>query len=346
MHFGVFMEEARPGISQDLAFREAFELVDAAEAWGLDGVWLGELHFNPARSVMSAPLVMAASIASRTKRLCVGTAVQLLPLNHPLRIAEEAATVDHISQGRLELGIGRSGSPRAYDVFRVPYGESQARFREALAIILEAWKGRPFSFEGQFFRVENAVVAPRPFRQPHPPLRMAANTAETFPQVGQMGLGLFVGLRNLDTHQLRSYVGSYRQAWRDAGHPGDGSVYLRIPVYAGTTERGAIDEPRDAILHFFRRQAELARSSMTGSEATGLRQEQVEKMERMSYEEILKTRVAFGTAAGLIDRLTALRDELTLDGILVELNAGSMLPPELATRTLRILTEEVIPAFR
>jgi alkanesulfonate monooxygenase SsuD/methylene tetrahydromethanopterin reductase-like flavin-dependent oxidoreductase (luciferase family) len=346
MHFGVFMEEARPGVSQELAFREAFELVDAAEAWGLDGVWLGELHFNPARSVMSAPLVMAASIAARTKRLCVGTAVQLLPLNHPLRIAEEAATVDHISQGRLELGIGRSGSPRAYDVFGIPYAESQARFREALAVVLEAWKGEPFSFEGRYYRVENAVVSPRPYRQPHPPLRMAANTAETFPQVGQMGLGLFIGLRNLDTHQLRGHVAAYRRAWREAGHPGQSSVYLRVPVYAGTTEQGAVEEPRDAILQFFRRQAELARSSLAGSAATGVRPEQVEQMERMTYDEILATRVAFGTAARLIDRLGALRDELTLDGVVVELNAGGMLPPERATRTLRILTEEVIPAFR
>ncbi len=140
MHFGVFIEEARPGLSQGDAFRESFETVDAAEAMGLDCVWLGEIHFNPARSVISAPIAVATAIAVRTKRIHVGTAVNVLPLNHPLRIAEEAATVDHLSEGRFELGIGRSGAARTYDVLGIPYGESQARFREALEIIKEAWK--------------------------------------------------------------------------------------------------------------------------------------------------------------------------------------------------------------
>ena len=115
MHFGVFIEEARPGASDVDAFRETFETVDAIEAWGLDCVWLGEIHFNPARSVISAPIAVATAIAARTKRLRVGTAVQVLPLNHPLRIAEDAATVDQLSQGRFEFGIGRSGAARTYD---------------------------------------------------------------------------------------------------------------------------------------------------------------------------------------------------------------------------------------
>src|ERR1700758_359053 len=139
MHFGIFVEEMRRGASQADAFREAFALAERAEAWGIDCVWLGEIHFNPARSVISASLQVASSIATRTRRLRVGTAVQVLPLNHPLRIAEEVATVDHISEGRFEFGIGRSGVVRAYDAYGVPYGESQARFREALEIIRRAW---------------------------------------------------------------------------------------------------------------------------------------------------------------------------------------------------------------
>src|SRR5258705_2882025 len=162
MHFGVFIEEARPGLSEGDAFRESFETVDAAETLGLDCVWLGEIHFNPARSVISAPIAVATAIAARTKRIHVGTAVNVLPLNHPLRIAEEAATVDHLSEGRFELGIGRSGAARTYDVLGIPYGESQARFREALEIIKEAWKGQPFSYEVQFYRFQNATVVPKP----------------------------------------------------------------------------------------------------------------------------------------------------------------------------------------
>ena len=97
MDFGIFMDLNRSrGLSQPEVFQEAFDLVDMAEEMGLDSVWLGESHFNPNRSVLSAPIVMAGAIASRTKRLRVGMAVHVLPLINPLRIAEEAATVDQI----------------------------------------------------------------------------------------------------------------------------------------------------------------------------------------------------------------------------------------------------------
>src|SRR2546427_7440426 len=169
MEFGLFAEQTRRGASQDDAFREMFALVDASEAWGLDVFWLAEMLINPTRSVLSGPLLVASWIVARTKRLRVGTAVQLLPLNHPLRVAGEVTTLDHLSQGRFDFGIGRSGSPRAYDALGVPYGESQERFFEALEIMLEAWKGERFSYEGQFYRFTDAAVAPRHTGRPiHP----------------------------------------------------------------------------------------------------------------------------------------------------------------------------------
>ena len=348
MHFGIFVEEMRRGASQVSAFQEAFELVDTAEAWGVDCVWLGQIHFNPSRSVISASLLVASAIATRTKRLRVGTAIQILPLNHPLRIAEEVATVDQISQGRFEFGIGRSGAPRAYEVFGVPYAESQERFHETLEIIRQAWKGEPFSYAGEFFRVQNATVSPRPYQVPHPPIRMAATTEETFPMVGRLGLPIFVGLRLADIPELREQVRAYRQAWREAGHPGDASVYLRIPVYAGATERAALEEPRESITYYFARQAELARSAV-GRAGTGpaeRRQAQADRMANLSYEEILARKVAFGSAAGLIERLTRLREELSLDGLVIELNPGGLIPFELEKRSLRILTDQVMPALK
>src|SRR5947207_3524487 len=148
MHFGIFVEEMRQGLSQAAAFREAFDVAERAEALGVDCVWLGEIHFTPTRSVISASLQVASSIATRTRRLRIGTAVTVLPLNHPLRIAEEVATLDHISEGRVEFGIGRSGVVRTYDTYGIPYAESKARFNEALAIIREGWKGEPFSYAG------------------------------------------------------------------------------------------------------------------------------------------------------------------------------------------------------
>ena len=348
MHFGIFVEEMRDGANQVSAFRDAFELAQYAEAWGLDCVWLGEIHFMPSRSVISASLQVASAIASRTRRLHVGTAVTVLPLNHPLRIAEEIATLDHISEGRLEFGIGRSGVARSYDIYGIPYGESQARFREALEIIREAWKGEPFSYEGEFYRFKNATVSPRPFQVPHPPIRMAANTPETFPAVGQMGLAIFVGLRAAEIPDLQAHLAIYRQAWREGGHPGEPSVYLRIPVYVSTTEKGAVEEPRESLMHFFGRQAELARAVIgrAGAGPADRRQALAERMANLSYDDVLEKKVAFGTAARVIDRLTQLREELGLDGIVAELNPGGRIPKELETRSLKLLTHEVMPAFR
>jgi alkanesulfonate monooxygenase SsuD/methylene tetrahydromethanopterin reductase-like flavin-dependent oxidoreductase (luciferase family) len=347
MKFGVFVEEMRRGTSQHEAFRETLRLADAAEAWGLHGVWLGEMHFNPARSVLSAPLVMAAAIASRTRRLRIGTAVQLLPLNHPLRIAQEVATVDHLSDGRFDFGIGRSGNPRAYDVYAVPYGESQARFREALEIIRLAWRGEPFRYDGEFYRFESATVAPRPYQTPHPPIRMAATSPETFPVVAELGLAAFVGLRATELAELRAQLATYRRAWRAAGHAGAPSAHLRIPIYAAPTAREAIDEPRESVTAFFRRVADTTRApaGRAGAGPAERRRAQADRLASLTYDDILATKVVFGTAPALVDRLTELREELGIDGIVAELNPGGLIPEARVLRTLRILTQEVIPAL-
>jgi alkanesulfonate monooxygenase SsuD/methylene tetrahydromethanopterin reductase-like flavin-dependent oxidoreductase (luciferase family) len=348
MNFGVFLEQTRRGTGQADAFRDIIKIADAAEAWGLDVVWLAEMLVNPARSVLSAPLLVASWIAARTKRLRVGTAVQLLPLNHPLRVAGEVTTLDHLSQGRFDFGIGRSGGTRAYDALGVPYEESQARFFEALQIILEAWKGEPFSYEGRFYRFTKVSVAPRPYQRPHPPVRMAATTPETFPRVGQMGLPIFVGLRGMDIPELTACLRTYRKAWRDAGHPGDGDACLRIPIYAAPTEKAAREEPRETITYYFERQAEIALAPV-GRAGTGpaeRRQDQAERLSALAYDEILSKKVAFGTGPGLIDRLGQLQEQLGLTGIAAELNPGGLLPRAQETRSLEIITHQVMPSFK
>jgi alkanesulfonate monooxygenase SsuD/methylene tetrahydromethanopterin reductase-like flavin-dependent oxidoreductase (luciferase family) len=333
MHVGIFVEERRRDTSEATALREALELAEAAETGGLDGVWLGEIHFAPGRSVQSAPFALAAFMAARTRRVRIGTAVTVLPLAHPLRIAEEVATVDQLSEGRFDFGIGRSGLVRTYEVLGIPYAESQARFEEALLIMRQAWKGEPFAHQGKFYRFDTTTVAPRPYQQPHPPLRMAANSPETFALVGRAGLSLFAGLRSLSIPELRAHVKEYRAAWRAAGHAGDGDVCLRIPVYAAPTEKAAREEPYENTTYFFKRNFELARAR--GAQPAAL-----------SYDDILDTRVAYGTAGSLKERLGHLRDELGLDGIIAELNPGGLLTIEQMRRTLGILTHEVLPALR
>ena len=348
MDFGVFLEQTRRGTGQADAFREMLQIADAAEAWGLDVVWLAEMLVNPARSVLSAPLLVASWIAARTKRLRVGTAVQLLPLNHPLRVAGEVTTLDQLSQGRFDFGIGRSGGTRSYDALGVPYEESQARFFEALEIILQAWKGEPFSYEGRFYRFRNVTVSPRPYQRPHPPVRMAATTPETFPRVGRMGLPIFVGLRGMDIPELTTCLDVYRRAWRDAGHPGDGDACLRIPIYAAPTEKAAREEPHETITYYFQRQADLTLAPI-GRAGTGPaehRQGQAERLSALDYDEILSKKVAFGTGPWLVDRLGELREQLKLTGIAAELNPGGLLPSAQEMRSLEILTKQVMPPLK
>src|SRR5499433_3327500 len=150
--FGVFHEFSRTARQTEAeAFAQAFAQVDCAERWGLDVIWLAELHFLPERSLLSAPLLIATAIAARTKRIKLGIAVQVLPLCHPLRLAEEVATLDHVSQGRLIFGIGRSGFARTYEAYGVPYAESRERFAETLEIVKLAWTEERFSYRGKYF---------------------------------------------------------------------------------------------------------------------------------------------------------------------------------------------------
>src|SRR6202008_3995558 len=114
----------------------------------------------PERSVASAPLLIASAIASRTRRVKIGIAVQVLPLCHPLRLAEEIATLDHGSHGRGIFGGGRSGFPRTYAAYGVPYAESRERFAEVLEVLRRSWSNERFSFEGSFYKFTNVTMVP------------------------------------------------------------------------------------------------------------------------------------------------------------------------------------------
>src|SRR5438093_2700883 len=130
MEFGLFTEFASPpGVSEAAAFDESLGQMQAAEDMGFDAVWLAEIHFQKDRSVLASPLVIASALAARTRRVKIGIAVQVLPLSHPLRLAEDVATVDHISKGRLEFGVGRSGLPGHYQGFNRAATASSRRSR-------------------------------------------------------------------------------------------------------------------------------------------------------------------------------------------------------------------------
>jgi alkanesulfonate monooxygenase SsuD/methylene tetrahydromethanopterin reductase-like flavin-dependent oxidoreductase (luciferase family) len=360
MHVGLVMEcDYREGRTQEEAFAEAMSIAEIAETQGLDGVWLAERHFAMHRrptdpmgagipSIASVPLVMAAAIAARTTRVRIGTGVSVLPLCHPIRTAEEAATVDQISQGRLDFGVGRSGFPRAYSGYGVRYDESRERFQESLDVILKAWTQDGFSHSGKYFTCDNLTVVPRPYQKPHPPIWVAATTPDTFPMVGRMGFSLVTGLRGFDIPEAAGHLDAYRAALRAAGHAGDGNVYLRIPVYVAATVARAHAEPEESTMRSYRRLAENFASSVGAAGTTGSeeRAERAERLSQLTYDDVLRDRVAYGTPDMVVDRLRHLRDELGVSGVVMESNVGGRIPLERVLHSIRLYAQEVAPRLR
>ena len=350
MDFGINADFTVPreGTHED-AFRESMAEVDLAERMGLDTIWLGEAHFRPNRSVLAAPIVVASSIATRTKRLRVGMAVQVLPMIHPLRIAEEAATVDQISEGRFEFGVGRSGNVRAYDIMGIDYSESKERFQEALDIILQAWSGETFSYEGKYNHITDATVSPLPYQKPHPKIRIAASSDDSFGRIGRLGYPIFLGLRAMDVEDLKTNLQEYREEWKKAGHPGDGGdINVRFPMYIAPSDEEAIEEPQGSIEAFFQRQREFLDYSRgrAGTQISEVRQARIDRLANITYEDLLETRVVFGSPGLVKDRLVQFQEMLGITGITAELNPGGFLPKEAVQRSLKLLTEEVMPAFK
>jgi alkanesulfonate monooxygenase SsuD/methylene tetrahydromethanopterin reductase-like flavin-dependent oxidoreductase (luciferase family) len=348
MEFGTFMEfPPVAGSGEAAAFDRALGEVAAADRWGLDAVWLAELHGAPERSVLSAPMMAASAIAAVTERVRIGLAVQVLPLSHPLRLAEEAATVDQVSRGRLIYGIGRSGVVRTYEEYGISYDESRERFTEALEIMRLAWTEPKFSYHGKYHSFDNVALSPKPYQKPYPELRMAGATPETFPAIGRLGFPVFVAVRQGPFKQLVPYIEAYRAAYRAAGHPGDGEVYLRVPAYLADTEERARVELEPSLMSFFRYQAELGRDSArrAGGEVAVQRMQRVERLEALTFDEALATQVICGTPDSFTARLKEVQAELGLDGILAELNCGGMIPHEGVMRALQLLCEEVKPRF-
>jgi alkanesulfonate monooxygenase SsuD/methylene tetrahydromethanopterin reductase-like flavin-dependent oxidoreductase (luciferase family) len=349
MEVGAFYEfPVRPGGTEADAFSEGFELIDDAERLGLDAFWLSESHCQPGVSVLAAPMTIASAIAGRTKRMRIGLAVQVLPLGNPLRIAEDGATVDQISQGRLIFGVGRSGSERAYNAYGIPYSESRDRFSEALDIIRTAWTEPTLSYEGRWFSYSNVRVAPKPYQQPHPEIRIAANSPQSFKRFGEEGFQIFLGLRQGGISQLVPHVQSYRQAWKESGRPGEGGVYIRVPVYVADTVEQALADTEWSITEYFRKRGTLS-SRVLASVGRGMNAELDERPEGgtpITWDELLEERVIVGSVQTVTERFHELQQVLGIDGVLAEINSGGQIPAEGVKRSLRLLCEEVMPRFK
>jgi alkanesulfonate monooxygenase SsuD/methylene tetrahydromethanopterin reductase-like flavin-dependent oxidoreductase (luciferase family) len=339
MEIGLFTEfQSPPGMDEAQAFDESLAQMTAAEALGFDSVWLAEIHFQKGRSVLSSPLVIATAIATRTQRIRIGIAVQILPLAHPLHLAEDVATVDHLSKGRLDFGVGRSGLPEHYEGFNVPHAESRERFNETLEILVKAWTEDRFTHEGKYFQYRNVCVTPKPYQKPHPPLRVAATTQETYSIVGRMGMPIFIAVRTTSISDLKRFIGGYHEGWREAGHPGRGQISLIVPVYLTEDGRQAREEAEASTMHFVRSIAEAL--------SRGPRAEEAARLGRMTYDEILEELVVYGSPGAVTKRLLELREALGYSSLSAWMNVGGRIPHERVLGSMRLFSEHVIPCLR
>jgi probable F420-dependent oxidoreductase len=194
MKFGLFGgARARGGPAGDSdGYHDFIRYIVAAEEFGFSSVFLVEHHFTGFGQV-SASLNLLSYLAARTEKIRLGTAVVVLPWHNPALVAEEAATLDLLSNGRLDFGVGKGYRPYEFSGFCIPQDEATERFEEAIAVIRKAWtsKGR-FSFEGRWWRYDNVVVEPAPIQQPHPPLWLGAGSPESIRRAAREGYNLLL----------------------------------------------------------------------------------------------------------------------------------------------------------
>ena len=201
--------------SEQAVYDSGLEQMLAAEALGYHSVWIAEHHFND-YGICPAPPVLAAFLAARTTRLRLGMGVSLLPLHHPVDLAEQLAVADVVSSGRLDVGIGRGGTLQDYQTFQSERADARRRVEEGIVLMQQCWRGEPFDFTGQFHSAERLHVRPRPVQQPHPPLYIAANSEDSVLSAARLRLptlsSFFVPIPELQRrHQL------YRETARAAG---------------------------------------------------------------------------------------------------------------------------------
>jgi alkanesulfonate monooxygenase SsuD/methylene tetrahydromethanopterin reductase-like flavin-dependent oxidoreductase (luciferase family) len=200
MEFGLFVqahvprhETARdPDGAEHARLMRELDLAVACDAAGFKYVWSVEHHFLEEYSHLSASEIFLPYVAARTSRIHVGSAIWNLtpPVNHPARVAERVAMLDHLSEGRFEFGTGRGSSSTEFKGFGIPDGETtRAMFDEALREILRMWREPRYAHDGRFFAMPERPVLPKPYTKPHPPLWMACGSPSTFERAARLGVG-------------------------------------------------------------------------------------------------------------------------------------------------------------
>lgn len=344
MRFGFFDQlPCADSQSESQRFHDILAQIELGDQLGFDTVWLGELHFGRQSSILASPLMVLAAAAQRTQRIRLGTAVTLLPLHSPVKIAEEAATADVLSGGRLEFGVGRGTAPIHYTGYNIPQEESRERFEEALDVILKAWTTERLTYQGRYFQAENLAVVPKPLQKPYPPIRLAANSPDTFTIAGRLGLPIFASPLINPPEKLREYLAVHRDALKSEARQ---DVALMFSVHVSDSREQARRECEASLKNFFRAAGErlrpLGETAVKGYEAF---QQAVAKLERATYEKVERMSV-FGDPVYCRERVRALREEFGMDEFIGYFNQGGLVDYAVVKRSMELFAREVIPYCR
>lgn len=254
MNFGMLHLFENPvGKSEHEIVHEQLTLMRAAEDYGFDSVWPAEHHFSE-YGYCASPALTLAALARETRRLRLGTGVVVLPLNHPLRVAEDYAMLDLMSDGRVDLGVGRGYQPTEFAGYGVDPTTTRTMFDEAIQVIRQAWTREAVTFHGDHYRVDGVAVRPKPLQRPHPPIWMAALSPETFELAGRYGFHLLFGTAfGLPPEKAHELQVAYRRGLVAGGHdPATRRRACLTMVYVADTLERARAEFQEPVIWYYR----------------------------------------------------------------------------------------------
>jgi probable F420-dependent oxidoreductase len=326
-------------------YRQTFELARIAESSGFDTATIGHHHFMPGN--MSDPLTFLTAVAARTDTLRVATGIFQLPVHNPIRVAEQVATIDQVSGGRVSLGVGLGWWPLEYEVHGSTFNQRGARMEEALEILRLVWTHEQSSFEGRFFRFPELTVYPRPVQDPHPPLWVAGVADAAVERAARLGDAWLCGpVQSLA--KAASCLAVYRATCDGVGR--DPDWILRRYAWLGTDRQQVKDEVLpayvDGLVEHWRESAEdPAEVDLFARMDAG---------QSVASEEIARDRLLWGAPEDIIMQVQRYSEHTGCQHVHAAFGAG--LPATGSARSslgsfeqvadmIRLFGREVIPAF-
>lgn len=320
------------GANMTRVIDELIAEAQAAEASGWDGCFITE-HHQQEDGYLPNPLLLAGLIGMKTQRIKVGTCVLLLPLHHPVHVAEDCAVIDLATRGRLVLSIGVGYQPHDFDAFGIPITERASRTEEAMDVIRRSWAGERFSYEGKHFRYEDTLIAPTPAQQPGPPIWMASWTPVGLRRAGKMADGWIADpVQCLPV--IKDYANRYRAAAEKAGRRPH-ICLMRDAVVADSMEAAEAASGPTMYTHRFYFQY--------GAYVPDDYLKEVKKPEDMTFAQTAKDRLIVGGPADCLEQLLRWKEEIQPDYLIIRFRQPGGPSHDETLKAIRTFGEKVIP---